>query len=109
MGQFIVKLEGQYLIWSTVVDAPITRGLTLEELREYTVEEAKEEALRSLEERLMRVEEKGTSSRMHSSAEGTITFNNAGVGNTELSVEQIVEFYVRNGARGDRPVGKKRD
>jgi hypothetical protein len=39
MGRFICKFEDKddvyYLEWSTVVDAPVTFGMSLEEFKEY--------------------------------------------------------------------------
>ncbi len=105
MGQFIVKLGGKYLLWSTVVDAPVTRGGSVEELREYVQEWEGKRGLAELEQRLERVEQKGTSSYMHASAEEVVWLNRAGKGETCMTIPQLVEHYVTNGGQGELPVG----
>ena len=43
MGRFIIKLSGEgrdfYLEWSTVVDVPITSGMSLKEFKKYLTHE----------------------------------------------------------------------
>jgi hypothetical protein len=39
MPRFTVKIKDRYFHWSTVVDAPITDGLTLEEFRRWYIKE----------------------------------------------------------------------
>jgi hypothetical protein len=93
MSNCIIKLGGKYLIWSTVVDAPITRGMTLEQLREWVKAEAVERALRDLPERLARVEAKGTSAFNDASVADTIYLNHAGEGESHLSKREIIRRY----------------
>lgn len=92
----IVKLAGKYLIWSKIVDAPLTFGMTLEELIEHVRDESGRRGLDDLPARLARVEARGTSSLRHSSAVDTIWFNRAGAGETCMTIEQLVEHYVTN-------------
>ena len=98
MGRCILKLPGRdkfwYLIWSTVADAPVTYGMTLDELREYIREKEGASGLRDLPERLARCDAHGTSSLI-SSLEGLVECNRAGPGETNLSLEQIVEAYCK--------------
>ena len=94
MGQHIVKLEGKYLLWSTIVDAPITYGMTLTELKAYVKEESGNEGLRELPKRLERVEQKGTSALNRDSADDTIWLNRAGKDETRLTRAEFVATYV---------------
>ena len=66
MGQTIVMLEheGQeyYLLWSSVVDAPVTYGLSLEELEDHLREEEGARYMRQVHPRRMeRVRRNGNS------------------------------------------------
>lgn len=56
MGRLIAKLGNHYLEWSTVVDAPVTFGMTLEEFREHYREQYGAASMAELEQRLARVE-----------------------------------------------------
>jgi hypothetical protein len=94
MGQFIVKLAGKYLVWSTIVDAPVSYGMDEAELREWIKDEYGEQGLRDLPARLARVEKKGTSALTYESAERTIWFNRAGPNETQLTVPQIIAEYI---------------
>lgn len=91
MPTYIIKLADKYLLYSTIVDAPITYGMSKEELIEYLKEEGTD---RLIEDRLARVDKIGTSSRLDSSAEETIEFNKAGPGESNLSVEEFIKTYI---------------
>lgn len=107
MGQFIIKLEDKYLIWSSIVDAPITMGWTLEELTDHVREESGRRGLDELPARLARVEQKGTSATQDDHVVDTIWLNRAGAGETCMSIDQIIEYYVRNGdPQKPRPRGE---
>jgi hypothetical protein len=107
MGQFIVKLEGRYLIWSGIVDAPITMGMTLEQLTEYVREESGRVGLERLPGRLERVERTGTSAMNHGNVIDTVWLNRAGARESCMTLEQLIDYYVRNGDTGKPlPVGK---
>lgn len=95
MAHGIIKLGGQYLVWSTVVDAPVTYGMTLKKLREHLKTEHGEEGLRSLPLRLERVEAKGTSFVHDDDVTDTIWLNRAGPGEKPLHMVEIEDFYVR--------------
>lgn len=111
MPRFIVKLKDEdkdyYMEWSTVVDAPVTFGLSLEEFKEHYKEEYGNRGLMELDERLKRVEEKGISSLMDEDIHDIISGNRAGKDETELSLEQIIEGYCRNREEDKIPVGKE--
>lgn len=105
MGNPIIKLGGQYLIWSSISDAPNTYGMTRHELEEHIREEHGRNGLRDLADRMVRVDAKGTSSHDDDSAETTVSGNRAGENETCLTVEQIVEFYVVRKGKGQKPMG----
>lgn len=93
MPEFVVKLldgdKSYYLSWSTVVDAPVTSGMSLEDFRDWYGDDAE------LDERLARVEAKGTSANHYKSADELIAFNRAGLDETRLTKEQIIDHYCR--------------
>lgn len=102
MGRFIVKLEGYYLEWSEVVDAPTTFGMPLEEFKEYYRERYGEASMDQLEPRLERVEKNGTSSLGGWSAGDFVAGNRAGPKESSLTIEEIIKAYclrepIRNG------------
>lgn len=92
MGKFIVKLFDQYYEWSTVVDAPVTFGMSLNELRFYIFKKYGNDGLNQLPQRLLRVEEKGTSARDRD-LESLIRSNRAGKDEKHLSRFQIYDVY----------------
>lgn len=93
MGEFIVKLRDHYLVWSTIVDAPITDGGTLDELKQWIREEYGNRGMETLPERLARVEAKGTSSLRDNSAESAIWLNRAGPNESTLTIVGIYRHY----------------
>lgn len=95
MGRYIIKLDGHYLEWSTVVDAPVTFGMTLEELRDYYRGEYGYAGSQDLDERLARVEIHGTSAYSGRDVLSMIRRNRAGPGEVPLHVVEIIEFYVK--------------
>lgn len=101
MPDLIVKLQDgnkvYYLLWSTVVDAPISDGMRLSEFKKYYESKygASKNTLSELKERLGRVEETGTSARGYASAEELIKSNRAGPNESCLTIEQILDRYCR--------------
>lgn len=99
MPRYIAKFTDKkskkdfYLEWSTVVDAPVTYGVSLEEFKKYYESAYGRKSMDELSDRLMRVEQKGTSSQIDDSVEELISCNRAGDGETELTYDQIVETY----------------
>ncbi len=93
MGHFILKLKSWYFNWSSVVDAPITNRMTLEELTSYIRFQYGEQGARELHTRLERVEQKGTSAHTYESAEEVISANRAGENETELTMDEIIDQY----------------
>lgn len=92
----IVKLGGKYLIWSDVVDAPTTFGMTREELTEHIREEHGRRGLEELPARIDRCDAKGTISFVKPSAVSVVWLNRAGAKETCLTIEQLIEHFVTN-------------
>lgn len=93
MSRYIIKIRGYYLEWSTIVDAPITYGMTLEELKEYIRLEYGRNGLLQLPARLDRVEEYGTSCFDGRSVKSVIHDNRAGWNEETLTLDEIYEKY----------------
>jgi hypothetical protein len=95
VGNPIVKLDGKYIVWSTISDSPTTYGMTRDELVAFIREEDGRRGVEELERRLERVEAKGTSAFNDDGADDTIWLNRAGPGETIMHRDEIVEFFVR--------------
>lgn len=93
MGRPIVKIKDKYLEWSTIVDAPVTYGMTTPELKAYIRFQYGAEGLEELPPRLARADQHGTSALPPSSFAGLIESNRAGDNETHLSIEEIYERY----------------
>lgn len=93
MPRYLVKLEDYYLEWSTIVDAPVTFGMKLDEFEKYYQEMYGIEGVRNLPYRLERVEMFGTSSITPTSAEEMIKGNRAGPNEEPLTVDEIFKAY----------------
>lgn len=89
MPRFIVRLEGRYFEWSTVVDSPITAPMTREEFAAYYREEYGRSAMTEFEERMVRVEERGVSAFAYESAEDLMDGNRAGADESEMTLDQL--------------------
>ncbi len=100
MPRYIIKLTDNdvdyFLEWSTIVDAPVTYGMPLEEFQEYYRERYGSEGMRELEQRLERCKAYGTSCYNTTSIAELIKHNRAGVNEIELTLEQIIEQFIRN-------------
>lgn len=100
MGRFIIRIEDPragegpwYLEWSSVVDAPITYGLRLDEFKSWYQYEYGCAGSRDLENRLARVEERGHSAQWQETLEEFICSNHAGPGGSEATLDQIWRWY----------------
>ncbi|RYD66587.1 MAG: hypothetical protein EOP83_04680 [Verrucomicrobiaceae bacterium] len=94
MPKYIVHQDGWFFEWSTVVDAPTTFGMKLDEFKEYYRDHYGSEGMRELGERLDRAITKGTSSFMDTSGQSLMDgFNRAGYRETYLSIPEIVRIY----------------
>ena len=101
MGRFIIKLHDEgtdyYLEWSTVVDAPVTYGLTRQEFEEYYRKQYGQVGMDGLADRMTRVDRVGTSSCLswHKSADDHLSGNRAGPDETEATRDEILARYCR--------------
>ena len=93
MPRHIIKLRDKYLEWSTIVDAPLTPGLTLEQLQEHIGNKYGLDRLKYLPSRLERVEKYGTSKLEGVSVADLIAGNRAGENETRLTEDEIYEQY----------------
>ena len=90
MGRFIVKLDSYYLEWSTIVDAPVTWGMSLSAFQDYYLHEYGNSGMKELPARLKRIEESGLSSAIGSFG---IRFNRAGKDEAQLTRNEIIKWY----------------
>ncbi len=91
--RIIVKLHNYYFEYSTTADAPLIYGLNRDEFEIYYIEEYGENSIKEFQERMERVEAKGTSALFDKTAEETLSCNRAGPDETELTVDEIYRAY----------------
>jgi len=103
MPKYIIKLTDEntqkdyYLQWSTIVDAPVTYGMTLDELKKYYKKYNGLDGMGPLDARLERVEKNGTSGYYpFDNLNNLIKGNRAGDDEKELSKIEIIEKYCIN-------------
>ncbi len=94
MGRMLVQIKDRYFEWSTVVDAPVTYGMTLPQLRHYIKEEYGRQGLEELPKRLERCAERGHSAQGdNSSLASFLACNRAGPKESCLSAAAIYKQY----------------
>lgn len=93
MPRYIVKLKDCYFLFSSVVDAPVTFGMSLDEFKEYYEFEYGQDGLNNLDNRLARVEKYGSSDMAGLSADDVLEFNRAGPNEDELTIDEIYKAY----------------
>lgn len=103
MPRYIIKLtdaldnKDYYLEWSTVVDAPVTYGMGLEDFKKHYQQRYGTEGMRELPEKLARVEENGISGMSpFDDLQAEMSDNRAGDNETHLDLEGILDRYCRN-------------
>lgn len=93
MGSYIVRFDGpngpRYCEWSTIVDAPVTRGMTFGELHEYIAEQYGSTGSLAMPGRMARVAQKGTSAMNHDSLVSCVWLNRAGPDESRLSLQGL--------------------
>ncbi len=97
MGTGIIKIKDRYFEWSTIVDAPVTCGMTLGELNEYIQETYGKSGTDELPSRMSRVFMRGTSFH-NMTLDDVISGNRAGEHEACLTADEIYEKY-----KGDTP------
>ncbi len=102
MPSYIVRLEDKdgtplYMEWSTVVDAPVTYLMPLQEFRAAYQEKygryGRAGGADDLESRLARVADYGTSAMGYRNADEVLAGNRAGPGESTLTRDEILEEY----------------
>lgn len=103
MPRYILKIhdgkfnQDYYMEWSTVVDAPISYGGTLEEFQEYYKEKYGNQGMKDLPSRMERVEATGSSCHFDTNGiDHYFNYNTAGENGTTLTKEEILEEYCRH-------------
>lgn len=94
MSRLIIKIEQWYFEWSTVADAPTTKGMELPLLAYHIAESYGEEGLHDLPMRLARIQKTGTSSIDGTTVDDLLVANRAGPGETCITKEQLLAQYV---------------
>jgi hypothetical protein len=84
-----------YLEWSSVVDAPVTQGVSLSVFKEYYLKTYGTNSESLLVERLKRVEKQGTSCMLGSPIEELVSGNRAGVEESEMTIDELIRSYCR--------------
>lgn len=90
MGRLIIKLADHYLAYSTVCDAPVSRGMLFDDFKVYWEREHMETD--SLMRVLDRVNEFGTSVPGETLRE-SLCLNSAGCNSSCLTALQIYQYY----------------
>lgn len=96
MARAIIKIKDKYFIWSTMTDSPIIYGATEEQILNFFIKEAVEEARIAFDNQMKRVKEIGHGYRgfiMNESVEKIVSCNKLGENGTSLSVDEIYEIY----------------
>jgi hypothetical protein len=93
MGRGIVKLaDNFYVEWSTVVDAPVTYGMTRPEMLKYIMSEYKTPQ-EGAESRLARADTTGTSFHGYENIDSFIAVNRAGPNESRLTLPEMIAEY----------------
>ena len=98
MGRCIIKLTDDekrdyYAEYSTIVDAPTTYGLLLDDFKAFIKDQEGARGLEELPERLARCDKQGTSFQMDGDLLSLLCCNRAGKEESKLTYRQIVAVY----------------
>jgi hypothetical protein len=97
MGRFTIKLHDvkfnrdYYLEWTTICDAPVTGGMSLEEYRAYYRRMYGQNGMNNFDHHIETVE-----NHRPDQIEDIIDGNHAGENGEKLTLEEILELYCRN-------------
>lgn len=92
VAKFTHESQDFYLMWSTGLDAPVTDGMSLDELKDHYREEYGNVGAGHLPRILKLVEQNGIASRLKN-LEGYLEINRAGKNESHLTKEQIIRKY----------------
>lgn len=90
MGRIIAHHAGRFFLWSTVVDAPVSRAMSREEMRAHLIVEYGRADTENHDRALDRAEAKGTSSLRGITLDDLIAGNRAGANETEATLSEIL-------------------
>lgn len=98
MPRYLIKLEDNegcawYMEWSTITDAPASFAMPLDIFEKWYAAEFGRDGRNKWDERMARVEAKGTSSLIDKSADAVLANNNAGPEGQKISATEIIERY----------------
>lgn len=93
MGRYILKIHDHYLEWSTVVDARVTSGMSLDEFTAYYQNEYGRSEMHQLPARIARADATGTSALDGKSLEKLVSYNKAGPRGSKLTLAEIYTAY----------------
>ena len=95
MAEFVVHHQGVFNLYNSISDAPVfTSGVTETKLKRYFLRQYGESGLRTLEPRLIRAREQGTSCRLDDSLQETIAANRAGPNESRVSYEEFIAKFL---------------
>lgn len=102
MARTIVKINEYYLEWSSIIDAPITFGMSRDEFEVYHRDEYGAHGHRDFNDRMARVEKTGSSYLLDTTACEVVSGNRAGPDESELTLDEVYQAYclqepIRNG------------
>ena len=97
MSHLIIRMNvdgaAQYLVWSTVVDAPLSLGVSRDELVDWWLDAHGESSRASLATQLRDADwDGGMSARSRRNCARLVRGNRAGMHAVELSLDEIREF-----------------
>ena len=95
MVDAIVKINDMYLMWSTIVDAPITYGMTFEQLVKYYAKKYEHSDEDSFREKMMKIDEDGTGFQIGTNTNQIGEYNRAGPNESLLSIDEIYKSYCK--------------
>ncbi len=107
----IVDTDGTeyWFMWSTVVDAPVWVGMTLEDFKKEYLYQYGQMAKDDMDKAIELANQKGCGFRgTEHTLDWLIKDNRAGYGETELTKEEIIEWYCRKKENPPKGVGKER-
>jgi len=90
-----------FLLWSTVVDAPVSDGMELDQFKNYMKALYGTEGWPDLDKSIERAIENGNSfhTPYDKTFEDFIKGNRAGQDEEELTLKQLIKFYIRDPIR----------
>lgn len=99
MPHYLIRLERDckewFLEWSTIVDAPVTFGMSEAELLDHIRFKYGNDGISRLPERLARVRRNGCSCLPEMNLEDLLAYNRAGKGETTLTTDEIIDDYCK--------------